>query len=99
MFLCAEEDFLAVHVEEDEEEDGGVGEVYEDGIVVADVLLEAMEEGAADAREADDVRHGVGGNAVHAIDLQQGEVAMMLERSGLQCRRMDSVDCVEIHSV
>ena len=60
----------------------------EDGVVVADVLLEAVEERAADAGEADDVRDGVGRDAVHAIDFQHGEVAVM--PANILCHRAGS---------
>ena len=76
-FLYAEEDAVAVEDIEDEEEDGDVAEPDEEVVVVADVLLQAEEEGAAHALEADDVTDDVGCDAVHTIDLQQRQVLVV----------------------
>ena len=73
----AEEDFVAIQEVEDEEEDGDVAELDEEAVVVANVLLQPEEEGAADALEADDVADDVGGDAVHAIDFQERQVTVV----------------------
>ena len=75
--LYAEEDAVLVEKPEDEEKDGDVTEADEEVVIVTDILFQAKEEGTAHTLETDDVADDIGGDAVHSIDFQEGEVPIV----------------------
>ena len=75
--LYLQEYFLSVHHPQDKVHDGGVAKGDECGIVVAHIVLQAVEERARNAAEVDTGGEHVGCDRVHAIHLEPADMFVM----------------------
>ena len=75
--LYLQEQLVAVHPAEDEEEDEEVHEGEPRGVEAAQVLLQAVADRGSYTAEVDDFAQQVGRDGVHAINLQPLQTADM----------------------